>query len=75
MTEYEGEIFIDGVDCKEIGLHDLRKKITIIPQEPGNFDLFFFLNFPLSFLTYFYFSSIHGHNQKQPRSYRCIRRS
>ena len=34
MTEYEGEIFIDGVDCKEIGLHDLRKKITIIPQEP-----------------------------------------
>ena len=34
MTEYEGEIIIDGIVCKEIGLHELRKKITIIPQEP-----------------------------------------
>ena len=30
----KGHIYIDGIDTKEIGLHDLRKKITIIPQEP-----------------------------------------
>ena len=27
-----GRITIDGVDTREIGLHDLRSKITIIPQ-------------------------------------------
>ncbi|KAI8360647.1 P-loop containing nucleoside triphosphate hydrolase protein [Mortierella sp. GBAus27b] len=30
----EGKIFIDDVDLREIGLHDLRSKIAIIPQEP-----------------------------------------
>ncbi|XP_037669575.1 multidrug resistance-associated protein 1 isoform X1 [Choloepus didactylus] len=30
----EGEIVIDGVDIAKIGLHDLRFRITIIPQEP-----------------------------------------
>lgn len=34
MVEPEGNVFIDGVDTKAIGLHDLRKKISIIPQEP-----------------------------------------
>ncbi|XP_074870252.1 ATP-binding cassette sub-family C member 3 isoform X2 [Carettochelys insculpta] len=29
-----GEIRIDGVRISEIGLHDLRSKITIIPQDP-----------------------------------------
>uniref|UniRef100_A0A6Q2X8M6 ATP-binding cassette, sub-family C (CFTR/MRP), member 3 n=1 Tax=Esox lucius TaxID=8010 RepID=A0A6Q2X8M6_ESOLU len=29
-----GEITIDGVNISEIGLHDLRSKLTIIPQEP-----------------------------------------
>ncbi|XP_054913513.1 ATP-binding cassette sub-family C member 3 isoform X2 [Poeciliopsis prolifica] len=29
-----GEITIDGVRISEIGLHDLRSKLTIIPQEP-----------------------------------------
>nr|QNH67943.1 ATP-binding cassette transporter subfamily C member 1 X4 [Brachionus plicatilis] len=29
-----GKIEIDGIDIKTIGLHELRKKLTIIPQEP-----------------------------------------
>lgn len=28
----EGHIFIDGVDIAELGLHELRSRITIIPQ-------------------------------------------
>ncbi|KAM4634684.1 multidrug resistance-associated protein 1 [Polymixia lowei] len=30
----EGHIFIDGVDISQLGLHDLRSRITIIPQDP-----------------------------------------
>ncbi|XP_027849264.2 probable multidrug resistance-associated protein lethal(2)03659 isoform X1 [Aphis gossypii] len=30
----EGRIIIDGVEIHELGLHDLRSKISIIPQEP-----------------------------------------
>ena len=33
LTDYEGEVLIDGINCKEIGLHDLRGRISIIPQE------------------------------------------
>ena len=29
-----GSIFIDGVKISELGLYDLRQKITIIPQDP-----------------------------------------
>ena len=28
----EGRIFIDGVNIAKLGLHDLRSRITIIPQ-------------------------------------------
>ena len=34
LIEYEGKILIDNIDCKSIGLHDLRGRISIIPQEP-----------------------------------------
>uniref|UniRef100_A0A4W3JNE2 ATP-binding cassette, sub-family C (CFTR/MRP), member 3 n=1 Tax=Callorhinchus milii TaxID=7868 RepID=A0A4W3JNE2_CALMI len=30
----EGEITVDGVRIAEMGLHDLRSKLTIIPQDP-----------------------------------------
>lgn len=34
LAEPEGNIWIDGVLTSEIGLHDLRQKMSIIPQDP-----------------------------------------
>lgn len=34
LSYSEGSIVIDRRDTKDIGLHDLRSKISIIPQEP-----------------------------------------
>ena len=33
MIEYsEGDILIDEININKVGVHDLRKKLTIIPQ-------------------------------------------
>lgn len=34
LAYIDGKIVIDSVDTSEIGLHDLRSKVSIIPQEP-----------------------------------------
>lgn len=34
LAHIEGRIEIDGVETGEIGLHELRQEISIIPQEP-----------------------------------------
>ncbi|KAK3126734.1 hypothetical protein QOZ80_7AG0561540 [Eleusine coracana subsp. coracana] len=34
----EGKIIIDGIDISTLGLHDLRSKLGIIPQEPVLFE-------------------------------------
>ncbi|KAL5284718.1 ABCC4.2 family protein [Megaselia abdita] len=34
LAHNDGYIFIDGLDISTLGLHDIRSKISIIPQEP-----------------------------------------
>lgn len=34
LTEFEGDILIDEIFTKQINIHHLRSKISIIPQEP-----------------------------------------
>ncbi|XP_046836014.1 ATP-binding cassette sub-family C member 4 [Vespa crabro] len=34
LSEFNGIIYIDKINIKKIGLHDLRNKISIIPQDP-----------------------------------------
>ena len=38
VEAHSGAIFIDGVDISQIGLEQLRDKITIIPQDPTLFN-------------------------------------
>ncbi|XP_054158180.1 ATP-binding cassette sub-family C member 4-like [Oppia nitens] len=37
MHDIKGNIIIDGIDHKTIGLHDLRRHMSIIPQDPMTF--------------------------------------
>jgi len=37
LTEPTGHMFIDNIHINRIGLHDLRRKISIIPQDPALF--------------------------------------
>ncbi|XP_049611466.1 ATP-binding cassette sub-family C member 4 [Syngnathus scovelli] len=34
LAEPQGNIFVDGLLTSELGLHDLRQKMSIIPQDP-----------------------------------------
>ncbi|XP_061829600.2 ATP-binding cassette sub-family C member 4 [Nerophis lumbriciformis] len=34
LAEPQGQIYIDGLATSELGLHDLRQKMSIIPQDP-----------------------------------------
>ncbi|XP_066260610.1 ATP-binding cassette sub-family C member 4-like [Euwallacea similis] len=34
LSHFEGKVYVDHLDISVLGLHDLRKKISIIPQEP-----------------------------------------
>ncbi|XP_019724109.1 ATP-binding cassette sub-family C member 4 isoform X2 [Hippocampus comes] len=34
LAEPEGKIYIDGMLTSELGLHDIRQKMSIIPQDP-----------------------------------------
>ncbi len=34
ITEPRGDILIDGVKINDLGLHELRKQVSIIPQDP-----------------------------------------
>ncbi|XP_053212596.1 ATP-binding cassette sub-family C member 4-like isoform X1 [Panonychus citri] len=34
LSEFQGNVLIDNIDIQQLGLHDLRKKISIIPQDP-----------------------------------------
>lgn len=34
LAETEGEIFIDDINIKNLGLHELRNNISLIPQDP-----------------------------------------
>lgn len=34
FAQTEGNIIIDGIEIHSLGIHDLRSKISIIPQNP-----------------------------------------
>jgi len=42
LEPLEGSILIDDVNISELGLDDLRRKITIIPQVTGSENLLLF---------------------------------
>lgn len=34
LTDYEGQIVVDKLDLKSLGLHDFRSRFSVIPQDP-----------------------------------------
>lgn len=34
IVEPKGDILIDGITTRDLGLHDLRRNMSIIPQDP-----------------------------------------
>jgi ABC-type multidrug transport system fused ATPase/permease subunit len=34
LESSDGEIIIDDINIRNVGLHDLRQRLTIIPQDP-----------------------------------------
>ena len=38
MEPTEGKVVVDGIDISSIGLHDLRSRFGIIPQDPTLFN-------------------------------------
>lgn len=51
-----GKIIIDGIDIAQIGLHELRSKLSIIPQDPVSFVHFENERFPKLFFFQILFS-------------------
>jgi len=45
LVEPTGHIYIDNIDTLAIGLHDLRKHISIIPQVGTKKVIYVFVNF------------------------------
>ena len=41
LTEPSGQIILDGIDTKTLGLHDVRRRLSIIPQDPVLFQVRF----------------------------------
>ena len=43
LESAQGKIVIDGIDISKIGLHELRAKLSIIPQDPVSLSEVFLL--------------------------------
>ena len=68
LEHYDGNIIIDDLNINEIGLHDLRHKITIIPQ------VFISKEIILKFKLYFsfYFKGSHNFLWNNSNEFRSI---